>query len=106
MARKPWFLVMTAANANQPASGWTRVGAASRGKIVARPIAPQGWLTLLGFIVLVIVAPLIWLGGLLRGYISVAEAIVMTIVSLAVIVGGLVWIIRARSTRLPPHSPT
>jgi hypothetical protein len=105
MERKPWFLVMTAANANQPGSGWMRAGAASRGKVVARPIAPEGWLTLLGFIVLLIAAPLLWLGGLLTGYISLVEAIVMTILSLAVIVGGLVWIIRTRSTRLPPHSP-
>jgi hypothetical protein len=100
--RKPWFLVMTAANANQPDSGWTRVGAASRGKIVARPIAPEGWLTLLGFIALLIAAPLlIWLGGLLGGYVSLVEAIVATLLAIAVLVAGFVWIIRARSTRLP-----
>jgi hypothetical protein len=106
MERKPWFLVMTAANANQPGSGWMRAGAASRGKVVARPIAPEGWLTLLGFIVLLIVVPLlIWLGGVAGGTISLVEGLVATILAVAVIVAGLVWIIRTRSTRLPPHSP-
>jgi len=53
---KPWFLVMTPADANHPETDWLRVGA-SRGKVVALPIAPQGWLALLGFVAILIAVP-------------------------------------------------
>jgi hypothetical protein len=100
--RKPWFLVMTTADANRPGSDWLRVGASSRRKVVARPIATEGWLVLLGFIALLAGAPLvIWLGGFAGGRFGLVSAIVMTILAVAVIVAGLIWVIRARSTRLP-----
>jgi hypothetical protein len=101
--RKPWFLLMTPADANRPDSQWTRQGAASRGKIVATPIAPEGWLVLLGFIaLLVVVLLLIWLRGYASGALSTVSAIVTSLVSIGVIVAGFVWIVRARATRLPP----
>ena len=101
--RKPWFLLMTPADANRPDSQWVRQGAASRGKIVATPIAPEGWLVLLGFIGLLVAVPLlIWLRGHASGALSLAGAIIATLVSIGVIVGGVVWIVRARATRLPP----
>src|SRR5690349_5151586 len=107
MARKPWFLLMTPADANRPDSGWTRAGAYSRGKLAARPIAPEGWLATLAFVVLISVAPLpVWLVGLGRGHISLVEAITLTVVIVAAIVGGFVWLVKSRSTRLPPQAPT
>jgi hypothetical protein len=100
--RKPWFLVRTTADANRPGSDWIRIGAASRRKIVARPIATEGWLVLFGCIALLVAAPLaIWLGAFGGGRLSLAPAIVATILAVAAIVAGLIWIIRTRSTRLP-----
>lgn len=103
--KKPWFLVMRPSDANQPGSQWVRVGAASRGKVVARPIVAAGWWVLLGF---VIVLPLsivaIWVGLVLVGLISVPEGIVLTLLVTAAQVTGLVMVIRDRTTRLPPES--
>jgi len=47
---KPWFLVMTPKDANGPGADWKREHAASRGKIVARPIAKEGWIALVIFV--------------------------------------------------------
>jgi hypothetical protein len=100
--RKPWFLVLTTADANRPGSDWLRVGTSARHKIVARPIATEGWLVLLGLIALLVAAPLvIWLGGFGGGRLGLVPAIVVTILAVAVIVAGFILIIRARSTRLP-----
>ena len=101
--RKPWFLVMTPEDANRPGSQWVRLGATSRGKVVARPIAPEGWYTLVAFVVVLTAAPLIiWLAGFLSGALSLVAAILATIVAVAAIVLGFVLLIRARTTRLPP----
>jgi hypothetical protein len=107
MTRKPWFLLMTPADANHPDSRWTHAGAVSRGKLAARPIAAEGWLATLGFVVLIAVAPLpIWLAGLGQGYVSLVEAITLTVIVVAAIVAGFVWLVRSRSTRLPHQPPT
>jgi hypothetical protein len=101
--RKPWFLVMTPPDANRPDSQWVRRGAASRGKAVATPIALEGWLVTLGFVALLVGAMLlIWLRGVAGGALSIVAAVPITLVVGAAIVGGFVWIPRARSTRFPP----
>jgi hypothetical protein len=101
--RKPWFLVMTPDDANRAGSQWLRHVAASRGKIAVRPIAPEGWSALLVFLGLLIVSPLyLWLGLFSAGRLSAASAIIWTILVAAVLIGGLVWLIRTRMTRLPP----
>jgi hypothetical protein len=101
--KKPWFLVMRPEDANRPGSQWVRAGAASRGKVVAVPIAPAGWFVLFGFVFLLsgsLVA--IWAGLVVAGLISVVEAIVLTVLVIAALVTALVMVIRARTTRLPP----
>jgi hypothetical protein len=104
--QRPWFLVKTPADANRPGSGWVRIGAASRGKVVAQPVTWEGWLVVIGFIALLVAVPLlIWLGGLAGGHFSLAEAVVVTMLAVAILVAGFVWIIRSRSTRLP-YPPT
>lgn len=55
---RPWFLVMVPANANRPDSQWLRLGAASRGKVVALPIAWEGWVALMVFVALIVALPL------------------------------------------------
>lgn len=101
--RKPWFLVMTPADANRPDSPRIRYGAVSRGKVVATPIAPEGWLVLLAFVALVVgTVLLIWGRGVTGGSLSIAAGVVATLIAIGVLVGGLVWVIRAGATRLPP----
>ena len=101
--RKPWFLVMTPRDANRPGSQWVREGAASRGKIVVRPIAPEGWCALAAFIVLLVVATLvIWLWGFRSGTYSLAFAIMATVLVILAIVIGFIRLLLARMTRLPP----
>ena len=100
---KPWFLVMTPDDANRAGSQWLRHGAASRGKIVVRPVAPEGWMALLVFVALLIAVPLyLWTSLFSAGRLTAAGAIISTILAVAVLVAGLVWLIRARMTRLPP----
>lgn len=109
MARKPWFVVMRPEQANQPGSNWVRVGASSRGKVSAMPVAWEGWATIIGFIVLLVVVPLlIWVNGVAGGRLDLVEGIVLTIVALALLIGGFAWLIRTRSTTLPPsgYPPT
>ena len=101
--RKPWFLVMTPEDANRPGSQWVRHGAASRGKVVARPIAPEGWLVTRGFVALLVGAMLlIWTRGVASGSLSVPIAVLATLLVGGALIGGFVWIVSARCTRLPP----
>jgi hypothetical protein len=104
--KKPWFLVMRSEDANRPGSQWVRAGAASRGKVVARPIAPAGWLVLFGFVfVLPLSIVAIWVGlFVLGGLVTPIEAIVLTVLVIAALVTGLVMVIRSRMTRLPPEA--
>jgi hypothetical protein len=99
---KPWFLVMTAADANRPGSEWQRQGAASHGKIVARPIAPEGWAALAIFVAVWTSGPmLIWLWGFLGGSFSLESAIIWTIVFEIAAIGGFALLVWSKSTRLP-----
>jgi len=98
---KPWFLVMTAADANQPGSGWVRKGAASKGKISVRPIASEGWLALAVFIAICMMGPLlIWGVGFGLGNLAAVPAVIATIVFEIAAVGGFVLLVWAKSTRL------
>jgi hypothetical protein len=101
--RKPWFLVMTPADANRPDAPWIRHGAVSRRKVVATPIAIEGWLVTLGFVAaLVGVMLLIWMRGVAGGALSIPSAVLLTLVVGGAIIAGFVAIVRARSMRLPP----
>ena len=101
--RKPWFLVMTPEDANRAGSEWVRIGAASRDKVVARPIAREGWLVLVAFAAVQTLAPLvIWLALFLTGVLSLIGAIAWTTVAVAAIVTGFVLLVQSRMTRLPP----
>ncbi len=101
---KPWFLVMTPEDANRPESQWARQGAVSFGKVVARPVAPEGWLALAGFIVVLVVATLaIWLWGFRSGTYSLAFAIMATVLVALLLVIGFIRLVRARMTQLPPQ---
>jgi len=56
--------------------------------------------------VLITTAPLLtWVVGFVGGRYSFAAAIVLTIIAVGAIVGGFVWLVRSRCTRLPPQSP-
>jgi hypothetical protein len=101
--RKAWFLVMGPADANRPGSQWVRLGAASQGKLVVRPISGEGWIALAAFVVLLVAGPLaIWTWLFLAGSLSVATAIAATVVLIAAVVSALILLVRARMTRLPP----
>ena len=98
---RPWFLIMTPEDANQPGSAWKREGAASRGKISGRPIAPEGWAALGIFIVIWTLVPmLIWVGGFVSGGLSLAAAIIATVVFELAIIGAFILLVWAKSTRL------
>jgi hypothetical protein len=98
---KPWFLIMTPGDANRAGSEWKREHASSHGKIVARPIAREGWIALAAFVALWTTIPMvIWLGGYLGGSLSLIGAIVATVIAEAAIIGGFVLLAWTKSTRL------
>lgn len=99
--RKPWFLVMAEQDANR--SGSHRAGAPSRGKVVVRPVAREGWLVTVAFAAMLTAAPLlIWLGLFATGRLSLAAAVAWTVVAAVVIVGGFVLLVQSRMATLPP----
>ncbi|MBY0532730.1 MAG: hypothetical protein K2P86_12245 [Xanthobacteraceae bacterium] len=98
---KPWFLVMTPADANQPGSEWKREGTASQGKISVRPIANEGWAALAIFVSIWTMVPLlIWGVGFGLDNLALAPAIIATIVFEVVAIGSFVLLVWAKSTRL------
>jgi hypothetical protein len=104
--RNRWFVVMKRGDANRPGSAWFRVGAASRGKIVVRPIAPQGWLALAAFVAALIIASLlIWVWGYGSGAFSLSFAILATVLSVGIVVAGFIRLLVGRMTELPPAQP-
>jgi hypothetical protein len=101
--RKPWFLVMTPDEANRPGSSWLRKGAAARGKLVVLPIAPQGWIALLVFVVALVGAIYgIGVQGHTAGLFSPVLTFLVTLGVIALIVLGFIWLVRATMTRQPP----
>lgn len=100
--RKVWFLVMTPEIAKRPDSQWARSGAASPDNYVFRPFSPEGWIALLAFGALAIGVLLgIWIGLVLPGHISVAMAIVFTVMFEAIVVGCFVLLVQLRMTPRP-----
>jgi hypothetical protein len=98
---RPWFLVMTADDANRPGSSWVRLGAVSRGKVAVRPIAPEGWLTVIVFVLALVGAEIaVWAGAFRSGALSLPSAIVATILIAVIVIAGFIWAVRARMTRL------
>ncbi|HRF10460.1 MAG TPA: hypothetical protein PL193_17730 [Xanthobacteraceae bacterium] len=103
---KPWFLVMTPKDANGPGADWKREHAASRGKIVARPIAKQGWIALAIFVACWTAIPMIlWIWGYAGGRISFGVAILSTIALELAAIGVFLLVVRLKSTRIPLQSP-
>lgn len=102
---KPWFLVMTPKDASGPGADWKRERAASRGKIVARPIAKQGWIALAIFVACWTAIPMIiWIWGYLGGRISFGVAILSTIALELVAIAVFLLVVRLKSTRHPVES--
>jgi hypothetical protein len=100
--RKVWFFVMTPEIANRPGSQWARSGAASPESYVFRPVSPEGWFALLAFAALAIgVMAGIWMGLVLPGHVSVAMAIVFTVMVEAIVVGCFVLLVQLRMTPRP-----
>ena len=101
--RNRWFLVMKPGDANKPGSAWFRVGAASRGKIVVRPIAPQGWLSLIAFLAVWLLALLaIWVWGYGSDGFSLEFAILATVLISGIVIAGLIRLVVGHMTELPP----
>lgn len=101
--RKPWFLAMKPEDANRQGSQRMRAGAASRGKVVARPIAPEGWIALLAFVAILVAAPLVILQWTISsGGLSLPGAVVLTLIVEAIAIAAFVLLVRARMTRPPP----
>ena len=102
MPGKPWFLVMTPRDANEPGSDRKRERAASRGKIVARPIAKEGWIALAIFVACWTAIPMIiWIWGYLGGRLSFLIAILATVVLELAAIGVFLLLVRMKSTRDP-----
>lgn len=98
---KPWFLIMTSADANRAASEWKREGAASTRRISVRPIAAEGWAALGIFVSIWTMVPLlIWAFGFAGGSLSMATALIATIAFEIAIVGTFILLVWAKSMRL------
>ena len=98
---KPWFLLMTPADANQPGSEWKREGAASKGKISVRPIATEGWAALGIFVAIWTTGPLlIWAFVFISESLSIMTAVIATVAFEIAIVGGFILLVWAKSTRM------
>jgi uncharacterized membrane protein len=103
--RQPWFLVMMPSDANRAGSQWVRQGAASRRKVVVRPITTEGWLSLAAFIAALVVATLaIWLWGFRSGTFSLAFAIMATVLVIGIVVAGFIRLVNARMTTLAQYN--
>ena len=101
--RNRWFLVMKPGDANRPQSAWFRVGAAARGKLVVRPIAPEGWLSLAAFLVAWIFGSIaIWVWGYGSGEFSLAFAVLATVLIAGIVIAGFIRLVIGRMTELPP----
>jgi hypothetical protein len=100
--RNRWFLVMRPGDANKPGSAWFRVGAASRGKIVVRPIAPEGWLALVAFAAAWVMGSIgIWVGGFGSGEFSPGFAILATVLISGIVIAGFIRLVVGRMTHIP-----
>lgn len=98
---RPWFLIMTPADANKAGSDWKRENAASQGKISVRPIATEGWVALGIFVTIWTMVPLaIWGVGFGLGNLELTPAIIATIVFEIAIIGAFILLVWAKSTRL------
>jgi len=93
---------MTPEIAKRPDSQWARSGAASPDYYVFRPVSPEGWIALLALGVLAVgVLLAIWMGLALPGHVSVAMAIVFTVMFEAIVVGCFVLLVQLRMTPRP-----
>jgi hypothetical protein len=98
---KPWFLILSPADANQPGSEWKREGAASKGKISVRPIAAEGWAALGIFVSIWTMVPLVVVAfAFVRESISIMTAVIATIVFEIAMIGAFILLVWAKSTRM------
>src|SRR5262245_42399254 len=97
--QRPWFRIMTPADANQPGSQWVRKGAASYGKFVVLPITPEGWIAVLVIVALIAASQWAIWAGVAAGAISLPWALVCGVLSAVTLVAALAAVIRARSER-------
>jgi len=97
--KKPWYVVMTPANANEPDSQWVRHGAASHGKVVALPIAWEGWAAIGCFVLLVAGAPFLVWAVISHFGLGLEATITVALVVEAIVIAAFVLLIRSRSTR-------
>jgi hypothetical protein len=102
--RNRWFLVMKPGDANRPGSGWFRIGGASRGKLVVRPIALEGWLALAGFVAAWLLATIaVWVCGYGSGEFSLAFAMLATVLVAGIVIAGFIRLAVGRMTQLTPR---
>lgn len=99
--RKAWFFVMTPEIAARPGSQWARTGVASPDTYAFRPIAPEGWVALIGFAALAVAVLLgIWIGLVMPGHVPAAMGIVFTVMVESIVIGSFVLLVQ---WRMPPR---
>ena len=101
----PWFLILKSGDENLPGSPWRRRGGNSRGKVVALPVWPMGWVVLIGFITSLTASILVvWL-VLVVGFnvVNVTAAAVLTVVMVVAEVFALIFLIKNTSAHWTPE---
>ena len=105
--QKPWFLVMTPADANKLDSQWVRHGAVSRGKVMVLPITQEGWIMLGIFVTSLVVLPtMMWvIYFFIIPDLHIAVPILGTLLAIGLNVTWFIGLVRATMTRVPPTRP-
>jgi hypothetical protein len=68
------------------------------------PIAAEGWIALVVFILLVVGSSVLCWLAFKSGNASMGVAAFVNMAAVAALVAGFVWLVRAKMTRLPPRS--
>jgi len=103
ISRRPWFMVRTSKDANPSGSRWSRLDAASLGKLVVRPITSEGWVLLAVCVVGWIAATLvIWVLGFRSGEFSLAFAILATVLVAGIVIAIFVRFVVIGINGSPP----
>jgi hypothetical protein len=100
----PWFLILKPGDENLPGSPWHRRGGRSRGKVMALPVWPMGWVVLGAFIASIIAVPLvIWLVLFMDGVVDTIFAAALTAIAVGGDILALIFLIKNTSARWTPE---
>lgn len=102
--RNRWFRIAKPGNASRSGSAWFKVGRVADGKLVIRPITPQGWWALASFLMAWATATLtLWVVGYGHYGFTLEFAILGTVLVAMLILASLIRLVCVRMAALDAH---